>query len=417
MTKNLLRTLVVGASVTVLSLLVGSEADAASFNFSKIADTSTLVTNGSGNFTDFGAPAIDGSNVAFRGKGSNGQDGIYISEGGTLKRIADRNSLGQSDNEFFTLTNPSIDRSDVAFSAYKAIRGGDSIYTNIGGKLNSFESAIFGSFAGPPSLDKGNVTYYFNAARREPRQEINSTLPGLSNVARSAPVVATPLPDGSGRFFSFGSFPSLNNGSIAFYGTGSNDRRGIYIREGETLKAVVENTNGIPNGIGNFSDFGNFSLNNGSVAFFATGANNQQGIYTNLSGRLSLVADTTINIPDGNGNFLRFDNPSLDNGNVAFSAIGSNGQQGIYTNLGGTLTKVIDLKDLLDGKSLSSLSVERESLSGNAIAFLANFTNGSRGIFRADLAKKPLAIPEPSLIFGVLAVATFGCTSFRRKSN
>jgi hypothetical protein len=54
------------------------------------------------------------------------------------------------------------------------------------------------------------------------------------------------------------------------------------------------------------------------------------------------------------------------------------------------LTKVIAPNDSLDGKIVSSVSIGREALNRNRIAFAVGFTDGSAGIYIATL-KKPKA--------------------------
>ena len=83
-------TLTVAAVMTVLLALGASRARAVDFDFLRIADLNTLIPSGSGNFTGFGSPSLDGGNVAFQGFGS-GQSGIYTDIDG-LDVVADRNT-------------------------------------------------------------------------------------------------------------------------------------------------------------------------------------------------------------------------------------------------------------------------------------------------------------------------------------
>jgi hypothetical protein len=51
--------------------------------FRKVADMTTAIPNGSGNFTSFadfgsGAPVIDAGAVAFYATGASGQEGVYL---------------------------------------------------------------------------------------------------------------------------------------------------------------------------------------------------------------------------------------------------------------------------------------------------------------------------------------------------
>ena len=301
-----------------LSLLMASEAIAFSFTFTKIADTNTLIPNGSGTFTGFGNElALDGGNVAFRGNGSGGQEGIYTDIGG-LTRVADLNTL---------------------------------------------------------------------------------------------------IPNGTGTFNNFLN-PALDGGNVAFGGRDPRGQRGIYTDIGG-LTRVADETTPIPNGTGNFTGFGFPALDGGNVAFQGFGSGGQLGIYTDIGG-LTLVADTNTPIPNGTGNFtVFFGSPALDGGSVAFRGLGSGDQNGIYTDIGGSLEKVIDLTDLLDGKTLSSLNFSINGLSGNSLAFLAGFTDGSRGIFRADRVTEPEPepVPEPTSLLALLAVGAVGALGRRRRDR
>ncbi len=92
-------------------------------------------------------------------------------------------------------------------------------------------------------------------------------------------------------------------------------------------------------------------------------------------------------LPDGTGNFTGFDSdsPSQRDGIVAFRGFGPSGQEGIYASIGGSLIKVIDLNNSLDGKTLAHLFLGYEAVSGNQIAFAAQFADGSRGIYVAQV--------------------------------
>ena len=64
--------------------------------------------------------------------------------------------------------------------------------------------------------------------------------------------------------------------------------------------------------------------------------------------------------------------PAKEQDHVAFEGIGSDGQKGVYTDIGGSLIKIIDLDDPLDGKLLANLDLQiDEALSGHSMAFLA----------------------------------------------
>jgi hypothetical protein len=94
---------------------------------------------------------------------------------------------------------------------------------------------------------------------------------------------------------------------------------------------------------------------------------------------------------------------SIDDGNVAFFG-GNLTNGGLYIRYNGELLRIFGSGDLLDGKAVSSLTYGREGLSGNQIAFRAQFTDGSEGIYVATF-RSAAAVPEPTMIT-LLAVGT-----------
>ncbi len=388
-------------------LLVSSKAEASTFKFQKVVDTKTSIPGGTGNFTNlspFVPPSTHQGSVAFFGSGSDSQSGIYLKVGTTLKVVANPNTPIPSDTgKFSSFGTPSLGNGNVAFlgigSNFFVQQG---IYTNIGGTLkvvadyktpipggtgNFTEFNRRGSVYVDPSLNSGNIA--FRGYGGSSQAGIYTNIGGKLNVVANT---NTPIPRGTGKFGDF-SDSVIDEGRVAFIGTGSSFplEQGIYTNVSGTLKAVVDTNTAIPGGSGNFSRFTDYfasseqtriAFDNGNVAFNGFGSNNQQGIYTNIGGKLNVVANTNTLIPGGTGKFARFSTPCLDNGNVAFAA-----NEGIYTNLGGSLTKVIAANDSLNGKIVRSVSTGREALSQNRIAFFVEFTDGSRGIYVATLSQ------------------------------
>ena len=183
---------------------------------------------------------------------------------------------------------------------------------------------------------------------------------------------------------------------MAFFGYGNSNQSGVYSDVGGTLHAVANTSTPIPNGVGNFTSFLVFfadlfvaaadgSFNSGNVAFPALGSGGQQGIYSDVGGSLQSVADISTPIPNGSGFFTAFGSPSLDSGNIALQGYGSNGQTGIFTNIGGTLAPVVTNGTSIDGKTVSGLSMSTRSLSNGNVAFEASFSSGAgSGIYVAE---------------------------------
>jgi hypothetical protein len=113
------------------------------------------------------------------------------------------------------------------------------------------------------------------------------------------------------------------------------------------------------------------------------------------------VQRTTV--PGGSGIFIGFGNVATSNGAVAFEGF-SLSDAGIYSNQGGVLGLVIDLSDVLAGKSIAALSLSQFGFDGQ-IAFRATFSDGSEGIFIATTAAPlPAALPLFATSVGALGL-------------
>ena len=111
-------------------------------------DINTPIPDGTGNFTFLGGPSVSGGNVLFNGRGSSGQEGIYIyTTTGGLDVVADLNTpipppgtgnftafsaCGDGNRDF------SLDGENVAFRAAGSSPLQQGIYAKVGG----LESAV-----------------------------------------------------------------------------------------------------------------------------------------------------------------------------------------------------------------------------------------------------------------------------------
>ncbi|NIA07447.1 MAG: PEP-CTERM sorting domain-containing protein [Actinobacteria bacterium] len=388
--------------VSTMFLVAPGLAEAATWTFTKVVDTSTAIPGGGGNFTDFYAPSFDAGDVAFNGDGVS-KSGIYTYIGGSLATVSDTSSpIPGGTGNFTLLYDPSLDGGGVAFKGMGS-SGQDGIYTYIGGSLAKVAdlgtgipdgSGYFTSFGGFPSFDGGNVA--FNGMGSSSQDGIYTYIGGsLAKVADTS----SPIPGGTGNFTVFYD-PCLDGGEVAF---AADD--GIYKTVASTLTKVADvNTPSPGGGANTFTVFYDPSFDGGEVAFVAEGST-ADGIYTDVGGSLTLVASTNTAIPSGTGDFINFSGCSLDGGNVAFWAEGSSGQEGIYADLGGGLEKVVDLADTIDGKTIASLVLSNEGLSSNSIAFRARFSDNSEGIY--------IAIPEPASV--LLLVLGLGLLVSRKR--
>lgn len=417
-----------------LSLLAGGEAEAVSFTFEKIVDTSTPIPGGTSTFKgfDFVELSLDNGDMAFAaGNDQKGIGGVYTSIAGELNVVADMNtSIPGGTTTFEVVGSPSLDDGNVAFSGGGLLNEyfyfeEQGIYTNIGGKLNVVadtntpvpgDISTFADSSYSPSLDDGNVAFTGVGSNGDVNG-VYTSIDGELDVVADA---NTTVPGGKNTFERV-RFPSLDDGNVAFEGESfgeSGFQYGIYTNIGGTLNVIADRNTPIPGGTGTFEYLNSPSLSDESVAFSGgifdqdTSGRNVpvgRGIYTSTGGVLNVIADTSTPIPDGTGIFEAFTTPSLDNGSVAF--LGYEGlldpdaleyeQRGIYTNLDSVLVEVIAKGDILDGKTVDDLVFDSEGLSGNQIAFTAVFEDDSQGIYIAT-------VPEPSSVLGTLVFGAFG---------
>jgi hypothetical protein len=86
-----------------------------------VADTSTPIPSGTGNFSDFGLYcSMDAGDVVFQAAGANEQNGVYIARtNGALEKVIDANdTLGDESPFQFATSREAISNGRIAFIAY-----------------------------------------------------------------------------------------------------------------------------------------------------------------------------------------------------------------------------------------------------------------------------------------------------------
>lgn len=310
-----------------------------------VADTNTSIPGGSGSFTELGrsiggSVSFDGVNVVFRGEGSSAQDGVYTNEGGALRIVADTATPipGGAGNFVGFRFDPSIDSGNIAFA------GGDTAGFSLGG--------------------------------------VYTEIGGLLSVVADG---STPIPGGSGNFSSF-DIVSMDGTDVAFRGFAPTFIGLVTYIDG-VFNVVMDQNTPIPGDTGNFTLFGAATLDGGNVVFLGGKNADLTGVYTDLGGTLRVVADKNTPVPLGTGNFTDFffgPVAAIDNGNIAFMGARFS-SAGMYAEMNGSLMKIVDETDALDGASAVLLDGGPEALGGNQAAFWAGFPDGSEAIFVATI--------------------------------
>ncbi|MGH8718930.1 MAG: DUF7453 family protein [Burkholderiales bacterium] len=146
---------------------------------------------------------------------------------------------------------------------------------------------------------------------------------------------ATVLP-GFGAIVAFGPPPAIDGDSVAFIAKGANSRQAIYGYAAGKFSTWVDDRTPIPGGKGTFVSFESpVIVKRGNIAFRAIGTHGQDGIYTRIGGRLSRIADTHTAIPHAGERFSEFGRPAFDGRYVVFTGRGAGGKyhavhQGVY---------------------------------------------------------------------------------------
>ena len=268
----------------------------------RIADTATAIPGGVGTFAGFqNALGFDGSDVAFVGSGSGGQQGIY---GASVAVIG-----------------PPFKVADTA----TAIPGG---------------SGNFVAFPAGPALSGSELAFIGNGSAAQQGLYTVAVLapPQVGSPLRIADTT-TAIPGGSGNFTSVGSDqahpvdPAMSGDRLAFVGSGSGGQQGIFGASvaliGPPFK-VADTATAIPSGSGNFASFSAVSVSATDLVFLAAGAGGQSGIYDMTGGQLRKVISVGDVIQGKMITGLGFSRGGLFGDPIAFQATFSDGSEGVY---------------------------------------------------------------------------------------
>jgi hypothetical protein len=369
-----------------LWLVVIAPESEAEIIFTKIADRTTAIPSGSGNFNLFGpissqatAPAVSGKNVVFIGSGAAAQEGLYLAKDGALTRVADRTTVAPGVGVPFShFTSATISGSNVAFNGSTDSPFVVGIYKNVGAGLVKVSDTMTGGFSTPDIVGRDVYVFFDGAGFGN-----ESIVTDAGGTLHTLVTEGTPTPGGTGMLDSINSNVAAANGAVAFFGS-SGGQRGIYLaRNGQLLKVADSNT-AAPGSAGNFQDFSNVNIGfDGTDVAFAADAAGVPGLYRTLNGGLVniVTSNTVINgygkLSFGDSNSIPM---SLDAGRIAFS----NGNA-IFADVDGSIQKVIGVGNQLFGKTVNGITFGTNGLSGDEIAFGAHFTDGSSGIFLATV--------------------------------
>lgn len=414
------------------SLLGNQSAEAASFNFTKIADNQNSLLTG---YKDWTGAINDQGTVAFYAGSGFGNGGIFTGtgKGQEITTVFNHDILA----EFYPnpyppnvppanyFIRPSVDINDqntVAFTGGAFFLGG---YDSRQGIFIADKNKI------------KTVTEFSPSGRLEGRGLMNldlnnqnsimtliggagafiapySTITLYNNINQSNPS-STLIAQGTyDNYFKGGigdiSSVSLNNqGTVAFSAryqdlSAPNPENRLFISQGNSLTSITTDVNLNTN----------IALNDlDELIFQSSDFNSEPGIF-------SLKNGTITNLVNSQGLFSSFESIDINNqGTLAFSAILDTGEKGIFSGADTVKDKVIGVGDFLFGSTITELNFFGDKGLNNKgqIAFYAELADGTKGIFRADpSSSSPKPVPEPTSIFSLLALGVWGLSS-RRQSR
>ena len=366
-----------------------------------LANTATLIPGGNGVFARFDKPAISSSSgvAVFVGFGSSNQAGLFADD--------------------FTLPSPLAWLLANAITPFPGGHGNFTAFIPAGG-----EAGLSPSISGNTAVFWALAADGYEGICVTPTYPTNPA-PHISAVVGST----TAVPGGTGVFNTFVNSNvvsinpqpvpwrelALSGNVLGFYGAGIGGQQGIYaanVAIPVPVPWIIANDGmAIPNGRGNFTGFLGLDLAAGPaageyhIAFVGLGSGGQLGVYED-DGPFGdppapphppkFVADTNTLIPGGLGTFTGFTGLACGGSygvSIAFVGTGANGQKGIYAipvpDASGAspfpLTKIIDLNDTLDGKTIADLEMGAGAIDGATLAFKAVFTDGTQGLYAAPV--------------------------------
>ncbi len=383
-------------------------AQAQPWSFTRIADTTMQVPGTPVNFQRFDIPSVADGVVVFPGFRDSPQSataGVYAGNGGLLTVVADHATAIPNGTGNFIDFEPSPSRSagasvfvgDGAGTTFIQrgiyVREGNML-TRVVDRATPVPNGLGGNFfaIGQPSLENGRVVFV-GYESGDAQKGVYSWQAGALSITADR---SSPIPGGSGTFTTFGS-ASLNGGQIAFSATGNGGQNGIYVADTTgSLQRLYDRNTVVPGGSGGtFDVLGPVGLDGEHVVFYGNGAA-QEGIYSDIGGTLAAIADHSTLVPGHPGqHFVGFGFAAIDDGIVALTGIFAGANRGVFSTHGGALGKVLAWGDTLDGKIVSDTLMGRQGLDGESLALYVEFTDGSKGIYMAT-------IPAPG------ALALFG---------
>lgn len=215
---------------------------------------------------------------------------------------------------------------------------------------------------------------------------VASTGGPLSVVADSTMVAPN---SGGATYFSFGT-PAVRDDRVGFHSSLSSGQLNVFDQFGAGSGPVTNTVS-----LGDLAPSGQpFTflfepkVDEDDTAFYGW-AGGVTGLYAIVDGAMSTIADSTMAIPGGTGTFAEFFEWTISNERVVFdghqAALEGTQHAGVFTNVCGGVARILGPGDALDGKTVSYVTIDEDSLDEDLLAMNVAFTDGNSGIYLADL--------------------------------
>jgi hypothetical protein len=353
------------------------------YQFIKVADTAGAA------FTDIFVPTISNDGiVAFRAINGASVEGIYSAPPSVT--VAD-----DTDVRFASLDQPSISNNGfVAFDAFETGGLDNGIYRGVAGDSNPAillydTSDTFSCVLNPSVNSSGAVVF---------RGESAASCASFENVPAGIYVGSGGLPtliaDNSGEFSDVGFEPRINDsGTVVFAADRVSGDIGVYTGDGGDLTTIVEGGNAYISLLGPTINCA------GTVAVVAIPTTGGRAIIKGNGEPITTVVDGSSGLSD-----LRQASINCGETVVFIGRAPDFGPDGIYMASNGTINKVIQVGDSLDGLTIEHLTFSNTGFNdNNQIVFRAQLSDGNEYIYVAN------EIPDPDIdISGVVDVSGDG---------
>jgi hypothetical protein len=419
---------------------LATAADLASVSFVRIAQTGDDPPGSTGPLTGFdiqifglpnqgNAPAVDETRrVVFVGRDfplttTTPNSGVFGGSGNGVSVIADRSTPGPFPPQpLIYFSEPALTpfgttfyAADALFRSMIYVRGAAAIGSKIlaksfdpvpsaspeifNGVSGSTMSGVYISFGGDFPAGSAARSGLFTGRVFAPSSA--TIVPELFAVALSGDDPPGPVGPFDRISFCCGRRWSNCGASTAFAASDTNFNDGVFIGSftisptlllrpaRRTFRTVISEGDQLPNAGGSFTSAGGISYDCSHVLFTAANTGNQWGVYQAdlATGVISPVVRQGQAAPSPIGTFDNYSALGVLS-NAGFTVIYARTfapEQAIFVKGSGPLRKVVGTGDRLDGKRISLITFGPAGVAGTTLAFGVEFTDGTQGIYRADL--------------------------------